>query len=85
MGECREIFTMTVPSESICDPLRSLVKQVHQSAADMYADGDISRVEIYIEGTPGGKVEVRVDGELIDNSTLVPYQSDKIRGGREDG
>ena len=70
MGESKELFTVTTPIESLGEPLASAVRQMRQSAADMWADGDVGRVEIYIEGVPGGKVEVRVDGELIDTTSV---------------
>ncbi len=66
----REIFTMSCSIDTFTEPLQGLIRKVRKAAADLYAEGDISRVEIYIEGTPGGKVETRVDGELITNSTL---------------
>lgn len=66
------IFTIKCKADSFREPLSSAVKQVHQIAADVHADGDTSRVEIYIEGKPLGKVEIRVDGELIENSSLLP-------------
>ena len=50
---------------SIAEPLRSMIKQVQKQIADRYADGDVGRVSIHIEGVPGGEVKVYVDDELI--------------------
>ena len=74
LSECKELFTVVTQIESLGEPLASAVRQVRQSAADMWAGGDVGRVEVYIEGVPGGKVEVRVDGELVDTNSLLEAQ-----------
>jgi len=47
--------------------LRTLIETIHQEAADLYADGDKSRISLFIEGKRNGDVQIRVDGEVIES------------------
>lgn len=58
-----EVASMIQPIDTLAEPFRSAIKDLLASAADLYADGDESRLEIIVAD---GKVRTLVDGIEVD-------------------
>ena len=73
-----EVLSITQPIDTLSEPFRSAIKALLASAADLYADGDESRIEIKVSGD---KSQVFLDGVEVKTPPLA--SSDLVAIGPE--